>query len=1321
MERERSMRTFVAIFACLAVLCLPSATLAWFTVPPPPEVTTILDTADAQLSSYASPGSQDEWLNNYGGNASIRIKGAECPSLFKWALTSYKGQQVVAAELHLARSNTDIVSALVASTVNTDWTESLVCYRYKALASTEWTYSHSDATTATFGNFGTLTCFGFSASDTFKSYSYNGYTWIAMKLDPDLVYAMILDNPGGLAVTDARFHSAATGGNPTVYTLNQNSTVQPRLFVQFAAGTDTTPPTAVGSLTAAAGQENGSVTLSFTAPSDPDDAKAFGYNVRYSTGTNFATATDVARWRIPRPRVPGAQNQVLIEGLTAGTTYNFWVQAYDKMGNATVTPASVAFAVPAAVTTPTLADGGLATPDPTGKTVRTDSSGTLMRYFAATEACKISPTTGDIVGGATGDNYKKANMVWDAGTNTISLLGCRNEMVGAQLIVQRLGASLNGVGVSVGNLAGPAGSTIASNPNVELFQLHHVGGYPDAAIPLASPFSTTFSIPDANRNAGGTYQSVWMDLYVPQTALPGDYTGTVTVTATGMTAVTVNLKLHVSSLMIPDYPTFLVDLNGYGNPWAFGTVDTTCLKYFQLCHKHRAVCNTLPYGWNGTIQADRGPTLTGAGSTRHASSWTTFDNRYGRFFSGTAFTSGQGYTGPGVSTPITHFYSPFNEGWPVGISDVTYGFDAAGLGEAYWYNLKNTSQWSVLFPTLPDLYLAFPAGYKQGHMNVISDWFNHAHTNGWTRTAFEIYFNEKYSYNGAHVFWEMEENGAADDFYADGYYHGLYREGQAASGVTDVPWHFRIDISDRYGQNWGQLNNRINWWDLGSGAAGWHWPQKKYRQYHIDSDKQEGWMWYGLGSSISGGGLGNAQAFLQKWSQGYNAGLPWWDCYQTSWGSVNDLSVVYAGGGSYSVPGYGAYNGACISIRVKEVRQVQQVIELLNMWAGSGATNINRSRVRDSLSAKYGTGSWDYAFTGIDETKLHKLRADLIAQLEPILLPAAPANPSPANAATGVSTSPTLTWSGAASGVTFDVYFGTANPPVTKVVSAQAAASYTPATLAAGTTYYWQVASINSNGSTLGSVWSFTTAAVSPPAAPSNPSPANGATNVATNVTLSWTGAGSGITFDVYLDTVNPPVAKVSTAQSAGTYGPTALARATTYYWKIVAINAGGQTAGSVWSFTTIPNAPPAPGSPNPADSATNVAISATLTWSGAGSGITFDVYLDTVNPPVAKVATGQSAATFTSTKLEATTYYWKIVAINAGGQTAGPVWSFLTYIPGDVNGDGHVDVIDLLYFVDAFGSVAGDPTYDPAADFDHNDSIDVIDLLIFVDYFGVY
>ena len=96
--------------------------------------------------------------------------------------------------------------------------------------------------------------------------------------------------------------------------------------------------------------------------------------------------------------------------------------------------------------------------------------------------------------------------------------------------------------------------------------------------------------------------------------------------------------------------------------------------------------------------------------------------------------------------------------------------------------------------------------------------------------------------------------------------------------------------------------------------------------------------------------------------------------------------------------------------------------------------------------------------------------------------PGAPASPSPANGATGVSTTPTLTWS--SSGATsYDVAFGTANPPP-QVATGRTSASYTPPTLTAGTNYFWQIIARNSAGSTTGAIWSFTTATTPPPPNP---------------------------------------------------------------------------------------------------------------------------------------------------------------------------------------------------------------------------------------------
>jgi hypothetical protein len=53
--------------------------------------------------------------------------------------------------------------------------------------------------------------------------------------------------------------------------------------------------------------------------------------------------------------------------------------------------------------------------------------------------------------------------------------------------------------------------------------------------------------------------------------------------------------------------------------------------------------------------------------------------------------------------------------------------------------------------------------------------------------------------------------------------------------------------------------------------------------------------------------------------------------------------------------------------------------------------------------------------------------------------------------------------------------------------------------------------------------------------------------------------------------------------------------------------------------------------------------------------------------------------------------------------------------IAGDVNGDGSVDVVDLLYLVAAFGTIRGDAAFNPACDFNNDGSVDVVDMLSLV------
>ncbi len=53
--------------------------------------------------------------------------------------------------------------------------------------------------------------------------------------------------------------------------------------------------------------------------------------------------------------------------------------------------------------------------------------------------------------------------------------------------------------------------------------------------------------------------------------------------------------------------------------------------------------------------------------------------------------------------------------------------------------------------------------------------------------------------------------------------------------------------------------------------------------------------------------------------------------------------------------------------------------------------------------------------------------------------------------------------------------------------------------------------------------------------------------------------------------------------------------------------------------------------------------------------------------------------------------------------------------IPGDVNGDGVVDIGDVAAVAGSFGKQSGDPGFNPNADLNSDGRIDVFDLVLVV------
>lgn len=128
-----------------------------------------------------------------------------------------------------------------------------------------------------------------------------------------------------------------------------------------------------------------------------------------------------------------------------------------------------------------------------------------------------------------------------------------------------------------------------------------------------------------------------------------------------------------------------------------------------------------------------------------------------------------------------------------------------------------------------------------------------------------------------------------------------------------------------------------------------------------------------------------------------------------------------------------------------------------------------------------------------------------------------------------------------------------------------------------GMRYYWRVKAIDSKNlsSNYSAVFQFYTEGVGLtnhlPFAPSIVKPELASVFTGNSVVLEWSASdvdvNDKLTFDVYFGTVNPPILKVSSAQSLKTFTQS-LSTASNYYWRVdVKDDKGGVTKGQVWNF----------------------------------------------------------------------------------------------------------------------------------------------------------
>jgi hypothetical protein len=199
-----------------------------------------------------------------------------------------------------------------------------------------------------------------------------------------------------------------------------------------------------------------------------------------------------------------------------------------------------------------------------------------------------------------------------------------------------------------------------------------------------------------------------------------------------------------------------------------------------------------------------------------------------------------------------------------------------------------------------------------------------------------------------------------------------------------------------------------------------------------------------------------------------------------------------------------------------------------------------------------------------------------------------------------------------------------------------------------------------------------------------SPSPADGAYNKDTWVSLSWKPGARAVSHDAYLgenfadvnsgapSTFRGNQAAASLIVGLGLPGdpyPGGLVPGTTYYWRIDEVNTAHPNSpwkGPVWRFSIPPRTAY---DPIPADGAESVALNSKLAWTAGFGAKLHTVYVGTDFDTVSNATTGgamSGTASYSPPSLKAgQVYYWRVDETNPPNTYKGQVWSFTT--PGAV------------------------------------------------------
>jgi len=286
-----------------------------------------------------------------------------------------------------------------------------------------------------------------------------------------------------------------------------------------------------------------------------------------------------------------------------------------------------------------------------------------------------------------------------------------------------------------------------------------------------------------------------------------------------------------------------------------------------------------------------------------------------------------------------------------------------------------------------------------------------------------------------------------------------------------------------------------------------------------------------------------------------------------------------------------------------------------------------------------------------------------IAPVPPVLL-------SPIDGATNQLLSLSLSWNASSGAMSYNLQVATDSTFSSSSLIANQNVGNTNAKQISGLSkskiYYWKVATVNSYGTSgWSSVWSFSTG--SPPEAPTQLAPTNGATDQLLSPIFSWNSSIGATTYTLQISTsisftsytYNQSNLTNTTQQLSG------LSPLTNYYWRVSATNNYGTSVYStIWGFSTTGVAPLVPLLAFPVNGATNQSITPTLSWYTSNMATSYILQVAT-NDAFSSLIFNSNVGNVTSKQIDGLdylkTYYWRVSATNNYGTSYSITRNFMT------------------------------------------------------------